>query len=513
VNDRRQRIFDLWPSHEYDVLVVGGGITGAGIARDAALRGLRCAVIDKGDFASGTSSKSGKLVHGGARYLKHFHLRLVREACRERSLLLRTVAPHIIRPVRFVLPFYAGGRTPRWLAALGLALYDLLAIPRGIGRFHFLSAREVTQAEPALDKANLVGGLSYWDCAGLDFRLVIDTLKSAEAAGAHLLNYCELQHLQRAQSGFEVGVRDVPTGKKLKLRSRTIVNAAGPWADDVQFRCGAAQRFGMRNSAGVHLMFSRQRLPVNGTLALEVPADGRMIYAVPWGENVLVGTTDTFFDGDLDAPVVMAEAVDYLLAAVNRYLPHAQVAEQDILTRFIGVRPLIGSDRGKSEDQAPRDDKILLQADGMVSITGGKLTTYRAMAEKVVDLLIDSFFRQRTLAPCGTASPISGAAQRLPKDASPRVAALWERYGSNAWRIDELIENSPELGQPIVEGAPFVWGEAVYALHHEYVLRPEDLIERRLGAFVLAPQRALRDAIGPWFESQVNSRTTEESPA
>jgi glycerol-3-phosphate dehydrogenase len=511
VSDRRQQIFDRWKAHVYDVLVVGGGITGAGVVRDAALRGLSCALVEKGDFASGTSSRSGKLIHGGLRYLKHFHVRLVWEACRERWLLLSRVAPHLVRPVRFVVPFYRNSRTPRWLFAVGLLLYDLLALFRNSGRFRFLSVRALTAAEPQLKAHDCVGGLSYWDCQCLDFRLVIDTLKSAVAAGADALNYAELVRVERGNGVWTATVRDVASGRDHQLRARTIVNAGGPWADDVQERLGTHQRFGLKITAGIHLVFSRRRLPMRNALALQAPHDGRMIYVVPWDGFALVGTTDTFFAGDKDRVAVLDESVVYLLEVLSQYFPCLGLTKADIQSSFVGLRSLVGSDQGLREDDLPRDDQLMINDDGLVSITGGKLTTYRAMAERVVDALVRRFFSGRQLSRCNTVRAISGGDGQLPDHASPRLRALWNRYGSNALVIDRLIDASPEQGQLIDERAPFVWAEVVYAVEHEFVERLDDLVERRLGAFLLAPDVLLAEKISQFLgldESGLVARRT-----
>jgi glycerol-3-phosphate dehydrogenase len=509
---RRAALLTGLSSTTYDVLIVGGGITGAGIVRDAAGRGLRCLLIDKGDFASGTSSKSGKLIHGGLRYLKYRQWRLVLEACRERWLLQSKIAPYLVRPIRFVVPCYATSRTPRWLLSLGLLAYELLALGRNAGHFWLLSPRKLGELEPALDRRDCRGGVAYSDCACLDFRLVIDTLKSAEEQGADLLNYVELcaQPAASAQGIFESPVRDVLTGATYRVRSRALINAAGPWADDVQTRMGVAGRFGLRLAIGVHLVVARQRLPLNGTVALEIPTDGRVIYAVPWEQHVLVGTTDTFYAGDLDHLPVNGEAIDYLLAGVNRYFPEAQLAADDVLGTFVGARPLLESDGGATEDAVSRDDRVLNSAPGIWAITGGKLTTYRAMAKRIVDGLVRERFSDRSLRPCSTRTPLPGARESLPGDASPRLKELWSRYGSYARSIEQRILAAPELEGAIDPRAPFVWAEVEYAFEHEYVERVDDLLERRLGTFLLAPECNLAPKIADWLSAQSDSRKSAQ---
>src|ERR1700733_950379 len=504
MSQRRSAIFAALPETAYDLLIVGGGITGAGVVRDAAGRGLRCLLVDKNDFASGTSSKTGKLVYGGLRYLNYWQWRLVLEACHERWLLQTKIAPHLVRPIRFVVPCYATSRTPRWMLALGLVAYELLALGRNAGHFRLLSPRQLAEAEPALDQGDCRGGVTYFDCACLDFRLVIDTLKSAEEDGADLLNYVELCGAPAAGAAghFESSVRDVLTGTSHRVRSRAVINAAGPWADDVQARLGVGERFGLKLAIGVHLVVARERLPVDNTVALEIPADGRMIYAIPWDQHVLVGTTDTFYAGDLDSLPVTTDAVDYLLAGVNRYFPTARLTNDDVLGTVGGARPLLGGEEEASEDAVSRDDRVLNPAPGIWAITGGKLTTYRAMAKRLVDGLVRESFADRPLRPCSTTSPPSSAHGTLPRDASPVVRELWSRYGVEARSIERRLANEPELAERIDPRAPFVWAEVEHALEREWVERLEDLLDRRLGGFLLAPECDLRPIIARWLEAR-----------
>lgn len=507
MSQRRSAIFASLPETTYDLLIIGGGITGAGIVRDAAARGLRCLLVEKGDFASGTSSKSGKLIHGGVRYLKYRQWRLVVEACRERWLLQTRIAPHLVRPVRFIVPCYRSSRTPRWLITLGLAAYELLALGRTSGRFRVLSRRRLAQLEPELDRNDSRGGVAYSDCAALDFRLVIDTLKSAERDGARLLNYTELEHLTETDSGFAGTLRDALSGGRHLVRCQCVVNAAGPWADDVQSRLAATQRFGVKLAIGIHLVVSHARLPVSATIALEIPQDGRMIYVAPWGRTVLIGTTDTFYEGDKDALPTTAEAISYLLAGVNRYFPRVELKASDVLNSFVGARPLLGGSQGESEDALSRDYEIVRSGPGRWAITGGKLTTYRAMAQRIVDRVVrEEFpFRSRRLARCSTTGPLLAAMRPLPASAPPRVRELWQRYGCEALAIEALVRDKPELGEQIDGRAPYCWAEVVYAMEHEYVERIDDLIERRLGAFLLAPDVALREKIERWLRDRQQS--------
>ncbi|NUM88398.1 MAG: glycerol-3-phosphate dehydrogenase/oxidase [Bdellovibrionales bacterium] len=384
------------PGTPWDLVVIGGGITGAGIARDAARRGLRVLLLEKGDFASGTSSRSGKLVHGGLRYLKHLHLGMVWESCRERDLLARAVAPHLLRPVRFHLPHYSWSRTPGWVVGFGLCLYDLLSRFRA-PRARAVSAEALLNEAPGLDPQKLRGGHSYSDCACLDFRLVIDTLLDAQDHGAQIRNYTEVTRISFVEDGVTVQYSGESVG------ARAVVNASGAWADSVLSRSGSPERFGLRNSRGVHLVFRKRDLPLRSAFALENPADGRSIYAVPWEDYVLVGTSD-LPHGDPDQVTVTREETGYLLEVLARYFP--RLSRNDVHASYAGVRPLIGSDSSVKEEKLSRDHEMRVDPRGLLSITGGKLTTFRRMAEEAVDALAKEFFPHRKLAPCTTRAPL-----------------------------------------------------------------------------------------------------------
>lgn len=511
MSQRRSAIFAGFSSTTYDLLIVGGGITGAGIVRDAAGRGLRCLLVDKADFASGTSSKSGKLIHGGLRYLKYGQWRLVFEACRERWLLQTRIAPHLVRPIRFVVPSYATSRTPRWLLAAGLVMYELLALGRNQDHFRLLSRKQLAEIEPGLDQTDCRGGVSYCDCAALDFRLVIDTLKSSERDGAHLLNYAELERVERTSAGFRATIHDKLSSQRHEVEGRCIVNATGPWADDVQSRVSATERFGIKLAIGIHLVVSHERLPVRGTTALEIPVDGRMIYVVPWEQMVLIGTTDTFYTGDSNTLPITEKAIDYLLDGVNRYFPKAALTANDVLSSYVGARPLMGRSEAESEDAVSRDYEIIHSATGLWAITGGKLTTYRAMAERIVDRIVRDDFREHRLGRCSTISPIVGGDPPLPKQAPPLLRELWSRYGSEALAINSIIRDSPQLAEQIDRRAPYCWAEVVYSLKSEYVERIDDLVDRRLGAFLLAPGIDLKDTIERWIAEHRDSVTDGQS--
>jgi len=484
---REKRLKECEKSH-FDMVIIGGGITGAGVARDAAMRGLNCLLLEKGDFASGTSSKSSKLVHGGLRYLKYYNFRLVYEGCRERYILLRKTAPHLVRAIRFVFPFYKGARNPRWFIAIGLAFYGLLAIFRNIHLFRFVSAEKLFEEEPDIRKEGCVGGLSYYDCKCMDSRLVIDTIKSAADNNAVPFNYCEVTNLDFGENVVKVSATDNISGNKYIFTARMAVNAGGAWADDILEKCGNAKKFNLQMATGIHLVFSKEKLPVNNTLLVEAPEDGRTVFLIPWKENILVGTTDKYFDGNKDKIPVRTDSIDYLLRTVNHYFPAANLVRGDARSVFSGVRPLIADFAGKSEDEAPRDEAILIDERGMVSITGGKLTTYRAMAEKAVGESISSFFKGRNLKTCGTISPISGGDMNEVKMIKDRqydylkpglLENFCERYGSNASTILEYCKTQPELCNYIHPDSTYCRAELMYFVEREFCEKLTDVMFRR----------------------------------
>lgn len=493
-----ERLPEKLSQEVFDVIVIGGGITGSGIARDTAMRGLKTLLLEKKDFSSGTSSKSGKLIHGGLRYLKNFHLRLVFESVRERRLLLKVLAPHIVRPVRFVLPFYSWGRTPRWLAAIGLFLYDFLSLFSNVENFKFISKQKLAQEEPSLSPLQH-GGLSYYDCACMDTRLTIDTLKSAEENGAALLNYCEVTWITYHQGRVEVEAVDRLKDKNFKFIAKSVVNAAGPWADVVNERSPIEQRFKLKTTCGVHAVVSRQLLPLASTITVEHPEDGRNLYLVPWGEHILIGTTDEFYDGNMDAIPCGKNSLNYLLNAVNRYFPNPGVKLSDIKSSFAGIRPLVGMETGQKEGQISRDYEVIEDPRGMLSITGGKLTSYRSMAEKAVDRLIELFFKDWDLKKCSTRSPITGGnLERLSKDkiplqhTHPAFKLFVERYGSEAMGLLDRVLQDPDKGEVIASDLPYTWAEIDYFMEKEFARKLEDIVFRRTDMALFYPSETIK---------------------
>ena len=361
-----------------DMLIVGGGIVGAGIARDGAMRGLRVGLIEQYDFAWGTSSRSSRLLHGGIRYLAQARLGLVRQASVEKRVIGR-IAPHLVDPLPFVFPTYRGTPWPLWKLRMGVRLYDLLCSGRNYGKCSVLSVDELGQRLPGVDLTGATGAVRYFDGATNDARLVIDTLRSAARHGAIVCNYMKLEEAARDGEKWCCRICDAVTGRAHKAVARCVVNATGPWADTLEH-----SRIRIRGTKGIHLVLDGPSLPIDE--ALMMTEGPRVAYAIPWGERVYIGTTDTDFEGRPEDVRSDPEDVAYLLTMLNRYFPDANLDESDVVRTWAGVRPLIADSRGKPSDVS-RSHEIHIRDNGWVDVAGGKLTTYRLMARQVIDRL------------------------------------------------------------------------------------------------------------------------------
>lgn len=469
----------------YDVIIIGGGITGAGIIRDATLRGMKTLLLDKGDFASGTSSRSGKLVHGGLRYLKYGHIKLVYESCKERYLLWKILAPHLVKKIRFIYPFYKFSKTPRWLAAFGIFLYSFIIIFKNLGWPQFISRKDLKILIPELKEDLLTGALGYYDCRASDSRLTIDTLKSAKERGASLVNYLEVKKIFRENDLFKLMVSDhLANGKEYQLKGRAVINATGIWADKLLDLESSKQKtnFNLKMSSGIHLTFSSNRFPLKEVVTLETREDFRNIYCVPWGNYILVGTTDQSYHGNFEEPRTSKRDVDYLLNTLAFYFPQLKLSHVDIVSETCGIRPLIGSDIGKAEKDMSRDFEIKVSPLGMISVTGGKLTTYRLMAKKTIELLIATYFKNQKWADCSTISPISGG-EKINFSLDEKNKILFNRYGSNMIKVLEYQKDKRDF----IPTLPYYWFEIDYMVAHEFVEHLNDFLIRRTEIFLMSP--------------------------
>ena len=361
-----------------DVLVIGGGIVGAGVARDAAMRGLRTGLVEQHDFAFGTSGRSSRLLHGGMRYLAQGRLGLVREASVEKTILHR-IAPHLAEPLAFIFPTYPGTDWPLWQMRLGVKIYDLLCSGRNFGKSRGLSSEETLRAVPRLNPNGLTGAVRYFDGFTNDARLVLDTLRSAAAHGAELLNYCQFQDAAREDNGWRCTVADKKTACFHDLRAKTVVNATGPWAASLPH-----SHVKLRLTKGIHLVLNRDRIPSSDAVVLT--QSKRILFVIPWGERLILGTTDTDYSGTLDDVQRDAADTDYLLGIANEFFPKAALTAEDIISAWAGLRPLLADAHGAASDIS-RAHEIRNPEPRWWDVAGGKLTTYRLMAEQTVDRL------------------------------------------------------------------------------------------------------------------------------
>jgi glycerol-3-phosphate dehydrogenase len=471
----------------FDLLVVGGGITGAGVARDAALRGLRVALVEKDDYASGTSSRSSRLVHGGVRYLEHGQIGLVFESSRERRTLQR-IAPHLVRPLAFTWPVYRGARVPRWKLGAGLMLYDVLSLFRN-RRHERLDLAGVHRREPALRTDALVGGAMYWDAATDDVRLTLATVLSAQQAGAVTLNHAEATGLVRDRERVAGAVvRGTLDGEIVTVRARVVVNATGPWSDAVERMADTGAGPAVHGSKGVHVSVPRERVGNVSAVTLTAPQDGRVMFVLPAGAHAIIGTTDTYDATSPDDVHASAADVRYLLDAANHYFPEACLRETDVVAAWAGIRPLAAPGATGAPSSASREHSIVESAPGLVRVTGGKLTTYRAMAAQVVDTV------ERTLghapSPNRTATlPLAGGDMRDPDEEIARAIhaigdeavarRLVSAYGT-AWHgVWSLTEADPALAGFLQPGCPYLYAELLHAITHEQAATLGDLLIRR----------------------------------
>jgi glycerol-3-phosphate dehydrogenase len=469
----------------FDLLVIGGGITGCGIARDAALRGLSVALVEQSDFASGTSSRSSRLVHGGVRYLEHGQIHLVFESSAERRRLLR-LAPHLVRPLEFTWPVYVGARIPQWKLSAGLTLYDVLALFRNVGRHHRLNRAGVVEAEPMLEPTGLVGGATYFDASTNDARLTLANAIGAVEAGAVVVNHCAVESML-IDGGRVVGARvhDFSTDTHIDVRASVVVNATGPWSDDVRALSEPVSN-AVRGSKGVHIAVPRERIGNRSALTLLSPHDERVFFVLPAQSHAIVGTTDTFSGGAPDEARATNDDVRYLLEAANRFFPRAALTPNDVVAAWAGIRPLIAS-HNSTPNAASREHAVATSGSGVISITGGKLTTYRVMAADVIKEVLRRLGRRRGVDPTLTAplpggdfkslAGVSAAAARTMGDVD-LAAHLSTTYGTRWPRVWAEIDRSE--GRPrVVEELPYRFGELRYAVQHEMALSLGDLLIRR----------------------------------
>jgi len=468
----------------WDLVVIGGGATGVGIALDAAARGYRTLLLERSDFGKGTSSRSTKLVHGGLRYLERGDIGLVIAALRERGILRRN-APHLVGDLAFVVPSYDWWEAPFY--GVGLKVYDWLAGKYGFGRSEILSLEQTLERLPTIETRGLRGGVVYYDGQFDDARLLIHLAATAVEQGAVLLNYVEAVGLTRGgeDSGDRVGgvvVRDVERGEEWRLRARLVVNAAGPFVDAVRRLAEPEAPPLLAPSQGIHLVFDAAFLPGDHAILVPHTSDGRVMFAIPWLGHTLVGTTDTPIDTPTEEPRPRAEEVEFLLSTAGRYLRRAP-SRADVKSVFVGIRPLVRSGDPRSTATLSRDHVVRVETSGLLTVAGGKWTTYRQMAEDAVDRAAELADLPKTECATRTLS-VHGY------DADPDRFGDLRAYGSDALAIRELIRDEPALGARLHPALPYVGAEAVWAMRAEMARTLEDVLARRLRALFLDARAA-----------------------
>ncbi len=498
----RAENIDRLSRESFDVCVIGGGVTGAGVALDAASRGLSVALVERGDFASGTSSKSSKMIHGGLRYLAQYDFGLTWESSRERDLL-RRLAPHLVRPLEFLFPAYKKGFTTRF-ARVGLTMYDIAAGGKGFHRHRRARSSDIVRLAPSLDPKRVVAAWTYWDASTDDARLVFELIRTAHRFGAVAANHARVEGLETSGGNVAAAnVTDAITGERFSVRARAFVNAAGVWAHEVGSLEAHAVTPELRPAKGIHLVVPAHTVPVGaGCVVPSVARDGRSMFAVPWGPVTVLGTTDSAYDGSIDSPSVDGDDVRYMLSAVNWSLG-LDVRPADVISAWAGLRPLRAGAGGPTTRTADlsRRHHLSVSGAGLVTITGGKMTTYRRMAADTVDLVCSRLAiraRSRTKRlPIGLTRPLEGllAETRTIVEGlglDPEVAThLVGNHGDLAPAVLELVLADPSLGQALVSGLPWIAAEAVWAVRREMATTLSDVVERRTRLSLADPAAGL----------------------
>ena len=511
---QREHAFSVLTGERFDVLVIGGGINGAAIARDAALRGLRVALVERDDFACGTSSRSSRLIHGGLRYLEHGFMHLVFESSRERRLLLE-LAPHLVRPLAFTWPVYEGARVPRWKLAAGLFLYDALSLFRNVDRHQTLDRTAVLAREPGLRAEGLHGGAMYYDASTDDARLTLANALGAEAAGAVIVNHAVVRSLYRMRDEMEIGIDDLIGGKRIAVRARVAVNATGPWTDTIRRLEEPRAPATVRRTKGVHIAVPRARVENRAALTILSPVDGRVMFVLPGGAHTIVGTTDTPTAADPEEVRADEGDVAYLLRSINAFFPRAGLERRDVVSAWAGIRPLIASGYGSGASSASREHSLTWSPAGVLAITGGKLTTYRSMAAEVVDAVAKrlggapkSCSTHRASLPGGDVRSVmqemaearrylvaTGGRALVDDRSTPSSSAadagnpvrwapdpahhLVSSHGSEWRTVWERAERDPSMAERIEPGLPYIIAEMVHGVEREHARTLADLLVRR----------------------------------
>lgn len=499
--DQRAAAWRTLAEEDLDVLVVGGGVTGAGVALDAVTRGLRVALVEQRDFASGTSSRSSKLFHGGVRYLEQLNFSLVREALKERELMLTRIAPHLVKPVSFLYPL----SHPVWerpYVTAGLTLYDTMGGGRSVPRTKQYSRRGVGKLAPALDRSVHHGGLRYYDAQCDDARHTLTVVQTAAAYGATVLNSAKVTGLHHAGERVTgASVLDVETGESVDVRASVVVNCTGVWTDDIQTMAGGRGRFHVRASKGVHVVVARDRINSETGLILRTPTS--VLFCIPWGTHWIIGTTDTDWHLSRAHPAATRKDIDYLLEQLNHMLV-TPITRDDIQGVYAGLRPLLAGE-DESTSQLSREHAVARPQPGLISIAGGKYTTYRVMAADAVDAAREDL-------PAGVPDSVTEHIPLLGAEGYQalvnQIDALARRHDMPTWRIEHLLDRygsltidllamvdaDPTLGEPLDGAEEYLAVEVVQAARAEAALHLNDLLTRRTRISIETSDRGVRAA-------------------
>lgn len=502
---------------EFDLVIVGGGITGAGIARDAISRGMSVALLEASDFASGTSSRSSKLIHGGVRYLENLEFKLVFEALSERALLFK-LAPHLVHPLRFMIPIYKSSRVGYWKMLAGMWLYDLLALFETPQMHEGLSLQEVKQRVPQLNVRELVGALEYSDAYTDDDRLVIETLRDANRRGAIMVNYTKVDSSQKENGKVQsVTVEDQFSGKRFSVKGQQFVSCVGPWTDIFGTKNVNNWKEKLRPTKGVHLVFQKKKIPIDKAVVMAV--EKRIIFVIPRHEMVIVGTTDTDFDSNPSDVFTETDDVHYILNALSNYFPSLNLTENDVISTYCGVRPLV-DDGSSSEGKTSREHTIWSEMDNLSFVAGGKYTTYRKISEEAVDFILKKmpFETAMSFKPSQTKEPLNPlVSQSLYERAQEDVGELVEKYNISEKTVGyllarygeeaDIILNKIHLEYSMYGPNESLWmGEAFFAIEHTMCTSLVDFYWRRSPLFLSFKGHGIKflNVISKVFQSQLN---------
>ena len=493
---QREAAIQALSTEEFDILVIGGGVTGAGIALDAATRGLKVALVESQDYAAGTSSRSSKLIHGGLRYLEQYDFKLVREALHERELMVTTQAPHLVKPLSFLYPLHSKIRERTYVGA-GIFLYDILrGLQRALPNHKHLSHKKVQEAAPCLDPKIVLGGIEYFDAQVDDARHTMMIIRTAGLYGAVLTNHTRVESLVRnGEAVIGAEVTDLDSGKRITVRAKSTIMAAGIWSNELHDRFGIKANYSVRMSKGVHIVVPRSA--IDSTVGMILKTEVSVLFVIPWTEDKwLIGTTDTDYTGDRTNPLPDAADIDYIIEQVNKVLLKP-ISRADLLGAYAGLRPLVSSEKASATTKVSREHIVDHPVPGFVSIAGGKYTTYRVMAKDAVDASVSDLGRPEKGVPESVTrdTPLLGAdgfhalvnsADRLASDlgiSSEEVLRLLNRYGSDIFEFGSLIKENPELRKPISDGAQYLGIEIYFAASHEGAMSVSDVLLRRTRIF------------------------------